>query len=341
MTQEGLERRLTTSLHKQADQAEKYFRESGIRMRMRPPDRQSKWGLRRSPLIATAGVAAVALGLWIGSLVPRSDVGALPSPTPSATASSLPSAQPSPISTPEITPSPTTSPGTSQRGPENMAEVISGELVVYSEPSLQSSVVDRVAEGRVVWIASDQRSARDDWIRIQFASFAWSGQELFGWAQAGNRLRAVQLSCPTAEVASLSAMSAQERLDCFEGSDITLVGFAVQRADVASAYSGTPAWIAEPAALVLSGSDSSQADTGLLELHLDPASAITVSTNTWIEVRGHFDDRQARQCERRQTVDGLSVETPDEQAHYCRQRFVATQVQVVDRPVFPTPAPDG
>lgn len=342
MTEEEFEQRLAASLKRQAEQAEDWFKESGAVARMGQPGRQSGWGvgLRRLPLIAAAVVAAIAVGLWAGSQAPRSGVGAVPTPSPLPTAaSSVPTRSPSPTESSPLPMSP--SPRAGEPDAENLVEVIGGELVAYSEQSTESKIVDRVAEGRVVWLASDQQSNGEVWVRIQFASFAWGGQEIFAWAMAQNRLRPIDLACPElVDVASLGAMSAQERLHCFEDTDLTLVGFA-DAMDAESPYSGTPAWIAEPSQLVLRGSDAPQADTGQIAVHVDPASGISVPLKEWVEVTGHFDDPVAAQCLRQRAVESLSVESTDEQVHSCRQRLVVTAVQVVDPPTFPTPGPDA
>ncbi len=349
MTRDDLEGRLSKSLKVQADRAEAYFLESNALARIRRPPRLSQGDRARRTLFLAAAVvvAAVGLGLWTGSLLPRSHLGIGPSMPPMTAVTPTPANERSPTVTPThsvaVTRSPTPS-GSAEDdvGPGTMVEISSGELVAYTDPNAQSAVVDRLAEGRVVWVSSDRESNGERWLRIQFASFAWDGADLFAWVSAESRLRSVELSCPDeAAVASLGAMSAQEHLNCFGASELTIVGYAAQRSAPGSPYTGTPEWIAQPSSVVLLGAESQQADTGLVALHADPATGVTIPTGTWVEVVGHFDDSAARTCHREPLGDGVSAETSAEQVHHCRQRFVVSEVRVVDAPTFPTPMPDA
>lgn len=348
MTRDDLEGRLSKSLKVQGDRAEAYFLGSNGLARIRRPRRltedvRTRWAIF---LAAAVVAAAVGLGLWTGSLLPRSNVGVAPStpPTTAVTPTPVePSSSVTPTHTVAVAPSPTPS-GSAEddAGPGTMVEISGGEMVAYASPDAQSAVVDRLAEGRVVWVSSDHESNGERWIRIQFASFTREGADLFAWVLAENRLRSVELSCPDdASVAALGAMSAQEHLNCFGDSELTIVGYAAQRSSPQSPYIGTPEWIAQPPNVVLLGAESQQADTGLLALHADPATGVSIPTGTWVEVVGHFDDAAAGTCHREPLGDGVSAETSTEQVHYCRQRFVVSEVREVAAPVVPTPMPDA
>lgn len=334
MREDELERRLTDSLERQAVEADTYFRERGVAARIgaRPRGGASWLSLRNALLTTAAVLAAVAVGLWGGGVVPLSGVGSAPSPTEEAS--------PSP---PERTDAPTTSAaGTPESDVGFMAEVVGGELVAYSEPRTDANVIDRVAEGRVVWVSSEQQSEGQRWLRFQFPSAAWDNQEVFAWTPSGDQLHEVRLACPDVpEVAALGAMSAQEHLNCFGGTQLKLVGFTVEIPPGSPAYAGTPAWIGEPSGLILSGSDTSEADTGLLRLHVNPDRAIDVPRGTWVAVVGHFDDPVAEECHRERSNETLSEESQDEQVLYCQQRFVVERVGVVDAPVLPRPVPSA
>lgn len=341
MTNHDLERRIAQALHRQAERADLYFDESGLASRMVAESGRARihpsWVT--GGLAAAAVLGAIAVGLWASGLFPRSDLGSLPTPSQSPTAAPSPtapaSAEPSATPTPASPPSPSATPDGLVG---STAEVVGGELLAYTEPVTDATIADRVAEGRVVWVDSVQRSDGEKWLRIQFASFAWNGQEIFAWTPALQQLREVTLTCPDPpDVAALGAMAAPEHLRCFGSNELTVVGFAAHLEPVEQAYVGTPAWIAEPSTLVLRGSDSPATDTGLLALHVDPNSGIAVPHDAWVEVTGHFDDPAAGDCRRRRTADALSVESSSEQRLYCRQRFVVTGLRVVDPPSFPTP----
>lgn len=344
MNDDELERRISESLKSQARQAEDLFIQSGAIDRVSERARAGRRGagVLSYAMGAAAVVLAIGVGLWAASQVPRNGAGTAPSAS-IASPSTIPSAEsPSPSPT-DATPAPTpTGPSPDGSVVEDMFEVVGGELVAYSEPSVGSSVVDQVAEGRAVWVAGEMSVEGQSWLRIQFASFDGQVQDVFAWTANEDQLRPIELVCPAdAEVASLGAMSAQEHLDCFGDADLTLVGFAVQRSGVGSSYTGTPSWLAESPSVALRGRDAPEADTGILALHVDPAGGLTIPIDDWVEVVGHFDDPASSSCQRQPAVEGLSIETPDEQTHFCRQRFVVTQVRVIDPPAFPTPAPDA
>jgi hypothetical protein len=273
-------------------------------------------------------ILASGLTLWGVSQLPR-DKGTGQSAKPSETAASS-------VGLPE-SPTPSSEPPTPVHA---FVEVTGGELAAFDEPSVTSLVVDRLAEGRAVWAESRLDLPDGAWIRVQFASFAHGGQEIFAWVQ-GDTLAAVELSCPPRpEVAALGAMTGQERLLCFGGDELRIVGFAIGLDPQSPAFNGSPEWLAEGPSFGLRGSAEAAADTGLIGGHVDPEAGLEVPRDTWVEVVGHFDDPKSSTCMREPATSGVTEETPAEQRLYCRQRFVLSQVMVVDPPVLPTPAPD-
>jgi len=163
---------------------------------------------------------------------------------------------------------------------------------------------------------------------------------VLGWiagTTAGRPLLAVvKPACPTGDldVVDLLRLVAAERLACFGGTELTLGPVMVRVGDPVMPVNGSPAWLADDSRWQLFGSDGPDGVEGSIRVH--PAEGLgTLPTDTWVVVRGHFDDPAATSCERSLTGvgwEGLIEEPPEVQVLRCRENLVISGFEPTSAP---------
>ena len=160
----------------------------------------------------------------------------------------------------------------------------------------------------------------------------------YGWLPATDSgrplLRIFEPACPPGEVdvADLLALIPAERLRCFGNREIVLDPvIASVEEQFGSGVEGTPAWLANDTLWRLFGAGGPEGVEGSLPVAISPTLGDTLPTNTWLSVRGHFDDPAGSTCTR--TVPGVvAFESPSMQALRCRELFVVTSLERRDAP---------
>lgn len=260
---------------------------------------------------------------------------ALPSPSAAATTiGSTRSPEPTPASA-TTPPGPTTAPdvgwGFLPPGGEARVTVDVG-LRLRAEPGTESAIVATLAKGTLVRMAGPpwQRSAADGfvWRWVIVESNPQDSQA--GWVATvgpGTFLTVEPLDCPTGAVdlQTVISMSELARLTCLRGQELTLEGTIVTGFGGFVFGNFEPGWLAHPF-----GFDGaiSAADCCFF-YHQPPGSERTTGVDgDRLRVTGHFDDPAAQNCHI--ATGDPPVPEPDELAVvYCRERFVATSVEVV------------
>jgi hypothetical protein len=121
---------------------------------------------------------------------------------------------------------------------------------------------------------------------------------------------------------------------CFGDRSITLGRVILERSSNATfPASGSPAWLAGSSTMKMYGSGGPESVDAPLLVRADPAIA-ELQTGAWLEVTGHFDDRDAKHCRRSWVTDteSPSPQTRAEQVLSCREQFVITAIRTVPAP---------
>ncbi len=168
----------------------------------------------------------------------------------------------------------------------------------------------------------------------------------FGWVAAASEsgepwLVEHDLSCPEAPytAASISVgRTSIERLACFGPEPLTFRGYWPEIPDDAggacTSEDAPSGWLlCQQINDKLVVIDESQDASGIgIRVSIDPESGITMpERGTWVEVRVHFDDPSAQQCD--EDAVGAQAEVPAEQIVLnCRAEAVLEEAQAVDGP---------
>jgi len=151
-------------------------------------------------------------------------------------------------------------------------------------------------------------------------------------------MQVVESTCLAGEVAvpELLRLIPAERLLCFGGDMITLdpvVATAAEPEDGGGSVSGTPDWLAAELSWQLYGRGGPDGVDGALRVAISPELGDGLPTNTWLIVRGHFDDPASSICSRSFPEDWQIVrESPDVQVLRCRETFVITSFEETAAP---------
>ena len=240
---------------------------------------------------------------------------------------------PVPMPTTALSPAPAAADATSSPAPvlrvDGMASVVTTTGLAVSEiPDLRT--VDRstpvLPRGAVVFLVDGPRTIKGvDWWLVQQDDRAAPPQ--FGWVALTGpaRLAPLATACPSGaavDVHTLRNLGMLAALSCFGGSEITLRGLVTCRAESIDYVVGGPSWLDSYRSCVL---DDALALNGPEALAgVDPIEGGDIAR---YEVRGHFDDPQAKTCS--PISFGVTVTTPVgppevEAVLTCRQMFVVT-----------------
>jgi hypothetical protein len=211
------------------------------------------------------------------------------------------------------------------------AEVRGPFLDVRPQPTAASPLTDVLEEAGFVYVVggfNDETGTA--WQRVEY--FSERPEPLFGWvpvAPGGDaRLAPIRMGCPTRDLNLLTvigAMTPPEHLRCFGDRPLVIGPVRAEVQKEPPIVRGDPGWLSERASILLTHDGD-----GVLEIHVDPASKLSVPLGRWLEVVGHFDHRASATCQRRIPANStFSQETDDESRLWCRQQFVVTAVRLI------------
>lgn len=216
-----------------------------------------------------------------------------------------------------------------------------GGLRVWRSPRLKESeaLTPTLPSGAVVFLAGGPRRVDgSEWWEVQPDHVPRTSLP-FGWVQATDNLGHPTLApfvarCPATDQpvdpGVIKALGTLQALSCFGGAEITLQGQVTCWVVIADFAVAGPSWLDSYSSCTLD--DALALDgpkvTALLDLQT-PRRTITGR----YEVRGHFDDPEARTCSWIPfgTTVTSPVGPPDPGAVVvCRQAFVVTEVTTLD-----------
>jgi hypothetical protein len=253
-----------------------------------------------------------------------------PSPTEMAEASSslVPSASPQPT-----TPSPDP-----ELRPDDVAQVVTTDLVVRSLPEIsERSVMDpvRLTAPTLLFIVDGPVMADGyDWYQV--APFAWEISDIaheapgLGWVAAASRdgeawIEPIAPDCPDPSLEAIQWLSSLARLACFGTQPVTLEGTL----SGCGTGGGTASWLGGACQLMPFESEGHVPRGLLLRFHPEGAGSPFDGTEMAVRVIGQFDDPLARTCESFEEPD-LPALGADQLILSCRAEFVVSEVVIVD-----------
>jgi hypothetical protein len=212
------------------------------------------------------------------------------------------------------------------------AVVVDPGAATYLTPDPAGDSLSGMAVGTRIFVVTGPETIDGiDWYLVQWPPTR-SYVPVLGWlpAKVDGRPQAetVEPDCPASPtLPELVAMAWGERLLCYGNDPITLSDVIVGDDEPAFEVRGEPRWLAEDSAVRLYDEDGPSGLGGSMPIHLDPASGLSLPTDTLLEVTGHFNDRAADGCTRAfvdEHASGLVPEDPNVQVLRCRENFVVT-----------------
>lgn len=291
--------------------------------------------MRLSPLALCLVLTACSSG---ASTQPSASATSVPSsPSSEASVAAMPTSEPSPAAS-STPPTPTTQPdlGWGFLPPGSDARVtVDGGLRLRAEPGTGSAILATLAKGTLVEIFGPpwQRDAGDafEWQRVLVQS---ADEHQVGWVATidpGTFLALEPIDCPTGpiELDIVLRMRDLARLTCLGGQELTLEGTVVTGFGGMILGTFEPGWLAGP--FGFSGAIAAAGGACCFFYHQPPGSEpIFPLDGDRLRLTGHFDDPAATTC--RIATGDPPIPEPDELAVvYCRERFVATSVEIVGR----------
>lgn len=221
--------------------------------------------------------------------------------------------------------------------PDDVAEVVTTDLVMRSAPGVgqDSQIFDRLLSGPQLLYVLDGPVAADgyDWylaapFRVEVAPYNPT-DDLIGWVAAGSRegepwIAPTELRCPEPTLEAVSGQSPMANLGCYGGQQLTLEG-VFNGCFVADPVTIVPAWLSSSGCSILVlGSEPTALPAAGGGLVIRPAatSGAPDEPGAPVLVRGHFDDPEARTCQRL-AIGVLPVGVANT-ILWCRTQFVAT-----------------
>jgi N-acetylneuraminic acid mutarotase len=243
--------------------------------------------------------------------------------------------QPSPSISPLVSPRPTAS---APLEDFEFARIAAEGVKIRTEPAGGFVVVSTTGDlGQVVLVLGKRTVDGVEWVRVEH----WKprGSARFGWMpsiadletprgiQRTATLEPVLLSCETlgtTELPLMSRLPPAVRLACSGNRELRLSPVIGRDEGAEELATGKPAWLASLSGLKLYGARGWDSNDVPLDVHLDPASGLSLPTEVWLEVTGHFDDSASTTCQRTSEHPEVTVGDPVEQVLWCRQQFVIT-----------------
>jgi hypothetical protein len=229
-------------------------------------------------------------------------------------------------------------------GPDAIAEVVTSDLVVRTEPGISdtSTIYPDSLDAPMLLYVVDGPVAVDgyDWYLVKpfHADYLPHGDELvigplIGWVAAGGRdgdvwIEPARIDCPALDLDGVRRLSPTARLACFGDQELELAG-EFNGCFVADPATTAPAWLNHTGcALVPQGYREGAVvpDPGGLVMRMDGDVGMPHVIRAPIVVTGHFDDPAAATC---RLIPGASVidpRPPELVVLQCRTQFVATGV---------------
>lgn len=298
--------------------------------------------------------------LAIGLIVASACQGAPPSsPAPSQAGSIATAgvfASPSASATGLASPSPATS--ESPRATQfQYVRFLASDVVIFSEPGGDEDVGSTQPDQHAA-VLERANVGEIEWIRVQIGSLRTDYPALYGWvpraADVMSDGRTVHIDpvyepappiCPheVPTLTDVAVMLPALALDCYGSDELKFSPVQVRRmfSDEGEFVTGRPPWLALGGDLWLFDSHEGNL-TNSMWLHVDPASDLTVPTDTWLEVEGKFDHPASTTCDRSAALPHLAIANRDEAVLWCRERFVVSAFRVLpasERPPTPEPRP--
>lgn len=226
-------------------------------------------------------------------------------------------------------------------GPVNLepgqpAVVVDPGATTYLTPDRAGDSLSSMAVGTRLFVISGPRTiGGTDWYLVQWPPTR-SYVPVLGWlpAKVEGRPQAESVTpdCPASPtLPQLLAMAWGERLLCLGATPITLAGVIVGEHAPDLEVSGQPAWLAQDSAVRLYDDRGPTGVGGWMQIHVDPASGLSLPRGTLLEITGHFDDPAAASCSRAFVGQEASSLVPEEgsvQVLRCRENFVVTGFNV-------------
>lgn len=231
-------------------------------------------------------------------------------------------------------PSPTGAPdvgwGFLPPGSEARVSVDAG-LRLREEPGTESAIVATLPEGTLVRVTGPPWQREADGFAWRWVIAGSDPEDVrAGWVATvgpGTFLTLEPVDCPpaTVDLQAVIGMTDFARLVCLGGEELMLEGAAVSGFGGFTAGTFEPAWLAHPFGF----SGAITAADCCFFYHRPPGSEpISVADGDRIRLTGHFDDPAASGC--RVATGDPPIPEPDELAvAYCRERFVATSVELL------------
>jgi hypothetical protein len=224
--------------------------------------------------------------------------------------------------------------------PGSIVEILPpGALITESPAADASTGAGPLFRQHLYVVSGPEMHDGVEWYLVQYST-SRSAPPGLGWipgtAEGRPLLALVEPACPTGGpgVADLLRLTPAERLACFGGSELTLGPVMLRKTDPMLPPDGTPLWLAGDTAWQLFGSDGPDGAQGALRVH--PAEGLgSIPTDTWLTVRGHFDDPASATCERSLTGTGWggpAEDLPEVQVLRCRESFVITSFERTSAP---------
>ena len=262
------------------------------------------------------------------------------SPVPAET-SATPMASHRPSDSPEQAPTPDV-PAT--LGPDAVAEVVTSDLVVRSEPAISDTSTiypDSLDAPMLLYVVDGPVAANGyDWYLVKpfHLDYLPHGDELvidplIGWVAASGRdgeawIEPARIDCPTPDLDGVRHLSPTGRLACFGDQELELAG------ELGGCFAGdfgttSPSWLFHDAcALVPPGYRAGVAvpDPGGLPLRDRGVYLPYATQGAPIVVTGHFDDPVATTCSHSPAASVVDPRPPVLIVLQCRTQFVVTGI---------------
>lgn len=217
---------------------------------------------------------------------------------------------------------------------DSPAEVIVSDLVIRSEPSTDDDSIiydNHLGTGDVVFVTTGPIAASGyDWYEvqpIQRPGAALATELPFGFVPAANAegepsLRPLPYECPASppSLESIIQLSAEERLFCFGGEELTLRGES-QGCAIQETVTIEPGWF-ESLGCLIGTSDR------FMQIRLPPEASSQPPAGI-NEITGHFDDPRAQDCHWVYEGPEIAERPVGQLILRCRTEFVVTSVTPV------------
>jgi hypothetical protein len=287
-------------------------------------------------LLSLLASCATSVPTSLPSVPPTGDLSESPVPAEtSATPKASHTASSEQAATPDVT---------ATLRPDAVAEVVTSDLVVRSEPAISDTSTiypDALDAPMLLYVLDGPVAANGyDWYLVKpfHADLLPHGDELviqplIGWVAAAGRdgetwIEPASIDCPAPDLDQVRYLSPIARLACFGHQELELAGeFA--GCFVSDPGTTSPAWLNHTGcALVPEGYREGEVvpDPGGLVMRMDGDVGMPHVIRAPIVVTGHFDDPVASTCKLNSGASVIDPRPPELVVLGCRTQFVVTGV---------------